>query len=75
MLALSGTDDAVRAVFVVCSDLHGLYRILRDAISKWKKEGPAVQKRGQQILTKLSEEGIVNETELHFHMDRDLRRI
>ncbi|KAK2946270.1 hypothetical protein BLNAU_18791 [Blattamonas nauphoetae] len=44
---------------------------VRDRISKWKKEGPAVQKRGQQILTKLSEEGLSEEFELHLRTFED----
>ncbi|KAK2942935.1 hypothetical protein BLNAU_22146 [Blattamonas nauphoetae] len=35
-----------------------------DGVRAWKKEGPAVRKRGQQILAKLCEEGLSDEIEL-----------
>ncbi|KAK2942556.1 putative D-isomer specific 2-hydroxyacid dehydrogenase, NAD binding domain containing protein [Blattamonas nauphoetae] len=41
-----------------------------DGVRAWKKEGPAVRKRGQQILAKLCEEGLSDEIELHFKDDQ-----
>ncbi|KAK2941740.1 hypothetical protein BLNAU_23362 [Blattamonas nauphoetae] len=35
-----------------------------DGVRTWKKDAPAVRKRGQQILTKLCEEGLSEEFEL-----------
>ncbi|KAK2952448.1 hypothetical protein BLNAU_12554 [Blattamonas nauphoetae] len=36
-----------------------------EALRQWKKEDSAVQKRGRQIQTKLDEEGLPDEMELH----------
>ncbi|KAK2948843.1 hypothetical protein BLNAU_16186 [Blattamonas nauphoetae] len=43
-----------------------LLRSLKKGLRAWRKEGPAVQKRGQQIMAKLREEGISDEIELPF---------
>ncbi|KAK2959009.1 hypothetical protein BLNAU_6025 [Blattamonas nauphoetae] len=43
-----------------------LLRSVEFGFRSWQKDDPAVRKRGQQIVTKLRDEGLSDELELHF---------
>ncbi|KAK2959025.1 hypothetical protein BLNAU_6041 [Blattamonas nauphoetae] len=43
-----------------------LLRSVEFGFRSWQKDDPAVRRRGQQILTKLGDEGLSDELELHF---------
>ncbi|KAK2956324.1 hypothetical protein BLNAU_8691 [Blattamonas nauphoetae] len=43
-----------------------LLRSLVDGLRRWPKDDSAAQKRGQQILVKLNEEGLADDVELNF---------
>ncbi|KAK2948133.1 hypothetical protein BLNAU_16933 [Blattamonas nauphoetae] len=53
---------------------HLLRGVVRDAHVEWEKEYPAAEKRKQQIMVKMEEEGLLDEIELHFQC-RNMNRI
>ncbi|KAK2942931.1 hypothetical protein BLNAU_22142 [Blattamonas nauphoetae] len=66
-------SSSIALTYTECLDCYenghlisNLLESVREGVRAWKREGPAVRKRGQQILAKLCEEGLSDEIELRF---------
>ncbi|KAK2960493.1 hypothetical protein BLNAU_4710 [Blattamonas nauphoetae] len=77
----SSLYNPVHIVFLIRSGSHSLLyfetfsfniillQMVRNGIRQWQKDGPTFQKRGQQIVDTLGEEGLTDVIELHLQID------